>query len=104
MLLPDSIDRDTLSDFVGARKDAKKPMTERAVTMLLRKLARLEAEGHCPNLLMERSILNGWQDVYPDESTKAVRDSFVSTHTDRSWRESFTDTDRSWGDNVKAIR
>jgi len=88
LLLQDTIDRSLLETFVEARKlDIKKPISARGVDMLIRKLSRLEAEGHCPNLLLERAIINGWQDVYPDDSTKAVKDSFVATHTDRHWAD-----------------
>ncbi len=86
MLLPDSIDRDTLQTFVDARcEDIKKPMTARSLKMLINKLARLEAQGHCPNLLLERSIISGWQDVYPDDSTLITNRGFIATHSDRSW-------------------
>jgi len=92
LLLQDSIDRSLLETFVEARKlDIKKPISARGVDMLIRKLSRLEADGHCPNLLLERAIINGWQDVYPDDSTKReVKSnviSFVERHTDRSWAE-----------------
>lgn len=94
MLLQDSIDRTTLQIFIDARKeDVKKPMSSRAVDMLIRKLSRLEAEGHCPNLLLERAILNGWQDVYPSDDTKRVASSFIEKHSGRDW-----------ADNVRVIR
>jgi hypothetical protein len=95
------VDSDLLADFVGSRQDMKKPMTERAKARLMGKLERLYKEGHCPNKLLERSIIQGWQDVYPDRST--VRNSqtgngFVDRHTDQSWRIGIsTDT------NVRSI-
>lgn len=85
-LMQDSIDSDLFRTFIEARRhDCKRPMSQRAVDMLVRKLSRLEQDGHDPNLLLERSILNGWQDVYPDESTKRKEGGFVALHTDRSW-------------------
>jgi len=102
LVLQDSIDRSLLESFVEARKlDIKKPISARGVDMLIRKLSRLETDGHCPNLLLERAIINGWQDVYPDDSTKR-KESFIAIHTDKSWRNdnvvSFVErhTDRSW--------
>ena len=87
LLLQDSIDRALLETFVEARKlDIKKPISARGVDMLIRKLSRLEIDGHCPNLLLERAIINGWQDVYPDDSTKRA-ESWIDKHTDRSWRD-----------------
>ena len=94
LILQDSIDRDTLQSFVDMRSEKGKPLTQRGLDMLIKKLSRLESQGHCPNLLMERSIINGdkgWQDVYPDDSTKKPVKSnvlrFVDKHTDRSWAE-----------------
>ena len=92
IMIQDTIDRDLLQSFVDARCEDIKPITQRGVDMLIRKLSRMEQQGHCPNLLLERSIINGWQDVYPDESTRKAQ-SFVASHTDRSW-----------ADNVRAIR
>lgn len=83
----DSIDRDTLQSFVDMRnEDTKKPMTQRALDMLIKKLSRLEAQGHCPNLLLEKSIIGTYQDVYPDAMTMKAKESFIQTHTDKSWR------------------
>jgi hypothetical protein len=89
LLLPDSIDRATLQDFIDMRAEKGKPLTPRGLKRLLNKLHRLEEQGHCPNLLMERSIMSGnqgWQDVYPDESTKRAQ-TFVAVHSDRSWAD-----------------
>ena len=89
LLLQDSIDRSLLECFVDHRKlDKKKPITARGVDMLIRKLSRLEADGHCPNLLLERSIINGWQDVFAHDSCKPAEkaQSLVELHTDKSWR------------------
>lgn len=101
LILQESIDRALLQSFIDMRnEDTKKPMTQRAVDMLIRKLSRLEAQGHCPNLLLERSIIGTYQDVYPDESTrKHVAGSFVALHTDKSWANvSFMEkhTDKTW--------
>ena len=86
LLLQDSIDRALLETFVDARKlDMKKPISARGVDMLIRKLSRLESDGHCPNLLLERAIINGWQDVYADDSTMKAKPGFIETHTDDSW-------------------
>jgi len=88
LILPDSIDRATLQMFIDMRsEDTKKPMTERALKMLLNKLGRLESAGHCPNLLLERSIINTWQDVHPDAMTMKAKQSFIELHSDTSWRD-----------------
>lgn len=84
------IDETLFNEFTEARKEIKKPMTDRAKRMLVRKLERLEAQGYCSTLLMERSIINGWQDVFPHESCKKVQlkvMGFIEKHTDKKWRE-----------------
>jgi len=102
LLLQDSIDRSLLETFVQARKlDIKKPISARGVDMLIRKLSRMEADGYCPNLLLERSIINGWQDVFAHDSCKPVEkaQSFVDLHTDKSWRpDNVVPIDRSWAE------
>lgn len=87
LILQDSIDRSLLQSFIDMRKeDTKKPMTQRALDMLIKKLSRLEEQGHCPNLLLEKSIIGSYQDVYPDAMTMKPRESFIAMHTDSSWR------------------
>lgn len=90
LLLQDSIDRSLLESFIEMRKEKGKPITQRGLDCLIQKLSRLEKDGHCPNLLLERSIINGdkgWSDVYPDETTKKAPESWLDKHTDTSWRE-----------------
>jgi hypothetical protein len=56
---------DTLRDFIKMRTTSKKPLTDRALKMLLSKLKLLaKNEAHQVKLL-EQSIFNCWQDVYP---------------------------------------
>lgn len=93
------IDEELFQDFIGNRQDIKKPMTDRAIKMLRKKLDRLESEGHCPAKLLERSIIQGWQDVYPDTSTIKTKQGFIERQTDRSWAEGLDNTT-----NVKRIR
>jgi hypothetical protein len=91
------IDSELFEEFVSARAENKKPMTERAKKMLFKKLERLEAQGHDSTKLMENSIINGWQDVYHNESTLRDKKGFIEKHKDTSWANETTD-------NVKRIR
>lgn len=110
LIMQDSIDRGLLQSFVDMRTEKGKPITQRGLDLLIQKLCRYELQGHCPNLLLERSIINGdkgWSDVYPDDTTLKVKESFIQTHTDKSWREdSFTaqHTDRSWAEPLKLVK
>ena len=110
IILQDSIDRDTLQSFVDMRSEKGKPLTQRGLDMLIKKLSRLESQGHCPNLLMERSIIcgdKGWCDVYPNETTMKAKETFVGIHTDRSWRSdsaTVTHTDNSWREGMRLVK
>ena len=55
------------SDFKNMRKNIKKPMTERAEKILLNKLKKLTDENNeeLAIKILEQSILNNWQDIYP---------------------------------------
>lgn len=87
LVLSDGIDRELFCSFIADRNDlSKKMMTQRAIDMLVRKLTRLEMQGHCPNLLLERSIINGWKDVFPDETTKKAT-GFAALHSSREWAD-----------------
>lgn len=56
---------DTVLDFIEMRKTIKKPMTERAVKILLNKLPRLSPSTSTQIKILEQSIINNWTDVYP---------------------------------------
>lgn len=65
------IDESLFNEFVQNRIDMKKPMTERAKAMLVKKLNMYEKQGYCPNLLLNRSIYGGdegWKGIYPHPS------------------------------------
>jgi len=87
MLLQDSIDRNMLQSFIDMRdEDTNKPMTQRSLNMLIAKLSRLEAQGHCPNRLLEKSIIGTYQDVYPGDDTRRPV-TFAQQHSDRKWAD-----------------
>lgn len=55
------------TDFVQHRKDIKKPLSPVAEKRMLSKLSRFMEQGLNVNAMLERSIVNGWQDVYPEK-------------------------------------
>ena len=46
------------------RKRIKKPMTNRAAMAIIKKLETFMNEGYSPEIILENSIRNSWQDVY----------------------------------------
>lgn len=91
---------DLVQEFVEHRKDIKKPMTDRAIKMLQRKLDRLEAQGYSPELLLEEAMINGWQSVYPKDSCKKEQVGWIEQKTSQDWATDITYT----GSNVKELR
>jgi len=57
--------RETLCDFIKMRKAKKKPMTDRALSMLLKKLDELSQNDDEKIRILEESILHTWDTVYP---------------------------------------
>jgi len=92
------IDEELFQDFMQHRKEIKKPLTAVAQKRMRMRLERFEQEGQDVNALLEKSILNGWQDVWPDkgESRPAAHkiyvDSSATTTTPEVAREAVRDS------------
>jgi hypothetical protein len=52
------------NDFVEMRKKLKKPMTDRAVKLMLSKLETMKNKGIDTSEVLQKSILANWSDVY----------------------------------------
>ena len=54
------------ADYVAMRKQIKKPMTDRAISIAMNKLQELSGGDNDVSIqIIEQSILNGWQSFYP---------------------------------------
>ena len=76
--LPEWIPSDTWNDFATMRKSIKKPMTDAAVRILVKKLEKLRVDGHDPRAVLEQSIASSWQGLFPlkaDDSRRPALDS-----------------------------
>jgi hypothetical protein len=63
--------KETIIEFVKMRKLIKKPMTDFALKKLLNKLAKISSNPQTQIAVLEKSILNNWQDIYePKEDEK----------------------------------
>jgi len=62
--LPASISDQLWCDFVDHRQQIKKPMTDKAVSMLVTKLKGMESNGSIAGDAIQESIINGWQGVF----------------------------------------
>lgn len=63
--LPDRVPREAWQEFVEHRRERRKPVTERAASMLLRRLASFSD----PVAAIEASIANGWTGVFEQKRT-----------------------------------
>lgn len=67
----------TFSDFMEMRKKIRKPMTDRAIELMICKLNKYEPDIAIK--MLEQSIVNCWQDVFElkDQSRKQTRDALA---------------------------
>ena len=56
---------DAILSFIEFRKKVKKPMTNRAVSLLIGKLNKLTPNTDEQIEILEQSIMNGWLSIYP---------------------------------------
>lgn len=59
--------------FVEMRKKIRKPLTDHGGELIRRELAKLQAQGHDPIEVLEQSIRNDWQDVFPVRGSNGAR-------------------------------
>jgi len=78
--MPEWLDVELWKDFVTNRKGIKKPMTDVAKKRMLMKMGRFHDHGIDVNECLERSLINGWKDIYePDRKrskSNAIEDLF----------------------------
>jgi hypothetical protein len=66
-ILPAWLDAETWAEFREMRKRIGHTMTDYAEKLMLAKLERFAAEGISAKGLLERSIVNNWRDVFPEQ-------------------------------------
>ena len=65
-----------LNDFIKMRKSIKKPLTDRALKIIINKLKKITQNEEEMRAMLDRSILNSWQDVYelkPEEKKEFLK-------------------------------
>lgn len=63
--LPDEIPQEEWAAFEEMRKRLKKPLTDHARKIAIKTLRQLADEGHPPGKVLNQSIFNGWQGLFP---------------------------------------
>ena len=64
-MVEDEAVKNSIYEFIKMRKLIKKPMTDRALTMLINKLFKLSNNKQIQIKILEQSILKNWTDIYP---------------------------------------
>lgn len=70
--LPDWLPRTLLEDFKDHRKKMKKPFTEAAESLFVRKLISLKEKGFDAVECLETALLNGWLTVYEPKNVMPI--------------------------------
>lgn len=65
LVIPDGFPIEAWTAFLAMRKGIKKAATEYAQKLLIKKLKAHEANGQDIESMLNQSIINSWQDVYP---------------------------------------
>jgi len=86
------LNQEALDSYIEHRKEIKKPLTKRAIDLVIRKMTRYELAVQ--ELAVEKAIIGRWSDLYLDSALEdykkmksAETESFINKHTDRSWRD-----------------
>lgn len=62
--------KEAIYEFIKMRKLIKKPLTDRALTMVLNKLKKLSSDEKIQTEILNQSIMNNWQNVYKLKTDK----------------------------------
>ena len=64
IVLPEWLPVDAWQGFVDMRKKLKAPLTPRAITLLMTKLAELRTQGNDPGAVLDQSTERAWRGVF----------------------------------------
>jgi hypothetical protein len=67
--LPDWLPLDSWNGLVEMRRKMRKPLTPRAIVLILKKLEAFRAEGQDPAAVLDQSIEKGWTSVFTHSSS-----------------------------------
>jgi phage replication O-like protein O len=68
-VLPEWINEKTWYAFLEMRKRIKKPLTDYGCQVAIKKLQKLKDGGQDPNAILDTSILNSWQGIWPEKGS-----------------------------------
>lgn len=99
MRLPDWVPLESWNGWVDMRKRIKKPLTDRAVKMAVKKLKLFKDQGFDVEAILEQSEFNCWQDLYPVKGNeRSQSNNRVSSGTSRA-DQARAEIDRLFGED-----
>jgi len=72
-IFPEWVPQEEFEEYRKMRIKIKKPMTDKAVELAIKKLEELNLDGYDPKEILEQSILNSWQGLFPLRDLKPGR-------------------------------
>ena len=82
-LVPDPKVREAMIEFIKMRKLSKKPPTDHALELLIKKLYKLSSDPNTQLEIVEQSILNNWQGFFPLKTVDNVKKGYSERGTSR---------------------
>ena len=65
IIIPEWIDPEAWKDFSDMRMKIKKPLSEATIKLTIRELEKLRSKGQDPKAILNQSVMNGWQGIFP---------------------------------------
>lgn len=90
---------DTIRDFIDMRKTIKKPMTSKALELLLRNLEKLTNLEEEKIAILNQSIEHGWQTVYPLKNNNQNNSKGGMNDFKQLWEEAKIEENEQNGNN-----
>lgn len=84
--LPDWIPSKSWDAWVEMRLSIKRPLTEHAKALAVKKLERLQGQGFQPADVLDQSTLNGWQDLFPLKADRRAQSLGAPSASDPVWK------------------
>lgn len=69
--MPDWLPEKAWCDYQEMRKKIRKPMTKRAAQLAIGTLEKLRADGYDVSAVLDQSIMNSWQGLFPIAERRA---------------------------------
>lgn len=77
--LPSWLPREAWIEWCQHRRELRKPITETAARKSIRRLDEYRVDGISPSTVIDHSIANGWQGLYPPKNKPTTESMFVAT-------------------------